>query len=77
MQKYLEESNVSKEKFEIIKNVNMELQNNVEKLQMEIEEKQKILESLTQGKENLNAILGSKINFNKEGLRFISKTKKI
>ena len=32
MQKYLEESNVSKEKFEAIKNVNIEFQNNVENL---------------------------------------------
>ena len=40
------------------------------------EEKQKILESLTQRKENLNAILGSKINFNKEGLGYLPKTKK-
>ena len=29
MQKYLEESNISKEKFEAIKNVNIEVQNNV------------------------------------------------
>ena len=52
MQKYLEESNVSKEKFEAIKNVNMELQNNVEKLQKELDEKQKILESLTHEKKS-------------------------
>ena len=45
-------------------------------MQKELEEKQKILESLTQGKENLNAILGSKINLNKEGIRFLLKTKK-
>ena len=32
IQKYLEESNISKEKFETIKSVNKELQNNVEKL---------------------------------------------
>ena len=32
MQKYLEESNISKEKFEVIKSINKELQNNVEKL---------------------------------------------
>ena len=76
MQKYLEESNIFKEKFEAIKNVNMELQNNVEKLQKKIDEKQKILESLTQGKKNLNAILGSKINFNKEGLGYLPKIKK-
>ena len=66
MQKYLEESNISKENFEVIKNVNIELQNNAKKLQKDLDEKQKILESLTQGKENLNAILGSKINFNKK-----------
>ena len=76
MQKYLEEVNISKEKFEVIKSVNKELQNNVEKLQKEIKEKQKILESQTQGKENLNAILWSKINLNKEGIRFLLKTKK-
>ena len=74
--KYLEESNISKEKFEAIKSVNKELQNNVEKLQKELDEKQKILESLTQGKENLNAILGSKINVNKEGLGYVLKIKK-
>ena len=45
-------------------------------MQKVLDEKQKILESLTQGKENLNAILGLKINFNKEGLGFIPKTKK-
>ena len=33
MQKYLEESNISKEKFEAIKNINLELQNNSNKLQ--------------------------------------------
>ena len=49
MKKYLEESNVSKEKFEVVKNVNIELQNNAEKLQKELDEKQKILKSLTQG----------------------------
>ena len=38
--------------------------------------KQKILESLKQGKENLNAILRSKINLNKEGIGFLPKTKK-
>ena len=38
--------------------------------------KKKILESLTQEKENLNAILGSKINFNKEGLGYVPKIKK-
>ena len=76
MQKYLEESNVSKEKFEAIKNVNIELQNNTEKLQKDLDEKQKVLESLTQGKENLNAILGSKINVNKEGLGYLPKIKK-
>ena len=32
MQKYLEESNISKENFEAIKNVNIEFQNNAEKL---------------------------------------------
>ena len=47
MQKYLEESNVVKENFEVIKNVNIELQNNAKKLQKELDEKQKILESLT------------------------------
>ena len=46
MQKYLEESNVAKENFEAIKNVNIEFQNNAEKLQKELDEKQKILESL-------------------------------
>ena len=76
IQKYLEDSNVSKENFEVIKNVNIELQNNAEKLQKDLDEKQKVLESLTQGKENLNAILGSKINFNKEGLRYLPKIKK-
>ena len=55
----------------------MELQNNVEKLQKELDKKQKIIESLTQGKENLNAILRSKINFNKEGLGYLPKIKKI
>ena len=54
----------------------MELQNNVEKLQKELDEKQKILKSLTQEKENLNVILGSKINFNKEGLGYLPKIKK-
>ena len=58
MQKYLEKLNISKEKFEVIKNVNIEFQNNVEKLQKELDEKQKVLESLTQEKENLNTILG-------------------
>ena len=58
IQKYLEESNISKEKFEVVKNVNLELQNNSNKLQKELEEKQKILKSLTEEKENLNAILG-------------------
>ena len=76
IQKYLKESNISKEKFEAVKNVNLELQNNSNKLQKELEKKQKILESLTQGKENLNAILGSKINFNKEGLGYVPKIKK-
>ena len=47
MQKYLEDSNISKEKFEAIKSVNIELQNNVVKLQKDLDEKQKILESLT------------------------------
>ena len=75
MQKNLEESNISKEKFEVVKNVNLELQNNSNKLQKELDEKQKILESLTQGKENLNVILGSKINFNKEGLGYLLKIK--
>ena len=46
MQKYLEESNVSKENFEAIKNVNIKLQNNAEKLHKDLDEKQKILESL-------------------------------
>ena len=76
MQKYLEESNISKENFEVIKSVNKELQNNVEKLQKEIDKKQKILESLTQGKENLNTIIRSKINFNKERLGYLPKIKK-
>ena len=76
MQKYLEESNISKENFEVVKNVNIQLQNDSNKLQKELEEKQKILESLTQGKENLNAILGSKINVNKEGLGYVPKIKK-
>ena len=76
IQKYLEESNVAKENFEAIKIVNIELQNNVEKLQKELDKKQKILESLTQGKENLNAILRSKINFNKEGIGYFLKIKK-
>ena len=76
IQKYLEESNISKEKFETIKNVNIEFQNNAKKLQKELDEKQKILESLTQGKENLNAIIGSKININKEGLKYLPKIKK-
>ena len=76
IQKYLEESNISKKKFEAIKSVNIELQNNVEKLQKDLDEKQKILESLTQGKENLNVILGSKINVNKEGLGYVPKIKK-
>ena len=67
---------MSKEKFEAIKNVNIELQNNAKKLQKELDEKQKVLESLTQGKENLNAILGSKINVNKEGLGYLPKIKK-
>ena len=31
---------------------------------------------MTQGKENLNAILGTKIHFNKEGLGFVPKNKK-
>ena len=31
---------------------------------------------MTQGKENLNAILGTKIHFKKEGLRFVPKNKK-
>ena len=31
---------------------------------------------MTQGKDNLNAILGAKINFNKEGLGFVPKIKK-
>ena len=31
---------------------------------------------MTQGKENLNAILRAKINFNKEGLGFVPKNKK-
>ena len=39
IQKYLEESNISKEKFEAVKNVNLELQNNSNKLQKELEEK--------------------------------------
>ena len=77
MQKYLEESNISKEKFKAVKNVNLELQNSSNKLQKELEEKQKILESFTQGKENLNAILGSRINVNKEGLGYVPKIKKI
>ena len=41
-----------------------------------LDEKQKVLESLTQGQENLNAILGSKINFNKAGLGYLLKIKK-
>ena len=41
-----------------------------------LDEKQKILKSLTQGKDNLNAILGSKINFNKDGLGYLPKIKK-
>ena len=41
-----------------------------------IQEKQKSLESLTQGKKNLNAILGTKIHFRKEGLGFVPKNKK-
>ena len=53
LQKYSKETNIFKEKIEVIKSVNKELQNNVEKFQKEVEEKQKILESLTQGKENL------------------------
>ena len=75
IQKYLEESNISKENFEAIKSVNIELQNNAEKLTKDLDKK-KILESLTQGKENLNAILGSKINVNKEGLGYVPKIKK-
>ena len=39
IQKYLEESNISKEKFEAVKNVNLELQNNSNKLQKELDEK--------------------------------------
>ena len=42
IQKYLEESNVAKEKFEAIKNVNIELQNNVEKLQKKLDEKKNL-----------------------------------
>ena len=53
MQKYLEQSNILKENFKAIKNVNIELQNNTEKLQKDLDEKQKILESLTQGKKIL------------------------
>ena len=39
IQKYLEESNISKENFEAIKSVNIELQNNAEKLQKDLDEK--------------------------------------
>ena len=39
MQRYLEEMNIANENFEAIKNVNKELQNTVEKLQKETEEK--------------------------------------
>ena len=76
IQKYLEESNISKEKYEAIKSVNNELQNNAVKLRKDLDEKHKILEFLTQGKENLNTILGSKINVNKEGLGYVPKIKK-
>ena len=48
IQKYLVESNISKENFEAVKNVNLELQNSSNQLQKELEEKQKILESLIQ-----------------------------
>ena len=76
MQKFQEETNIANEKVVVIKNVNSELQSTVEKLQKEIQEKQKSLKSLTQGKKNLNAILGTKIYFNKEGLVFVPKNKK-
>ena len=76
MQKYQEETNIANEKFVAIKSVNSELQGTIERLQNEIQEKQKSLESLTQEKKNLNAILGTKIHFNKEGLGFIPKSKK-
>ena len=56
--------------------MNVELQKIIEKLQKKTEEKQGTLESMTQGKENLNVILGAKINFNKEGLGFIPTIKK-
>ena len=39
MQKYLEESNISKEKFEAVKNVNIQLQNDSNRLQKELDEK--------------------------------------
>ena len=39
MQKYLKESNISKEKFEAIKSVNIELQNSVKNLKKELDEK--------------------------------------
>ena len=52
MQKYQKEINIANEKFEAIKSINNELQSTVENLHNEIKEKQKILESLTQGKES-------------------------
>ena len=63
VQKNQEAMVIVTEKYDAIRNVNEELHKTIKKLQKEIEEKQGILESLTQGKENLNAILRSKIKF--------------
>ena len=76
MQKCKEETEVSYEKYEAVQGVNQELHKIIEKLQKENKEKQNTLESLTQGKENLDAILGTKINNNKHGLGFVLTIKK-
>ena len=70
MQKYEEETRTTIEKYETVKGVNEQLQRKIEFMQKEADDKQNSLESMTQGRENLNAILGTKINFRKEGLRF-------
>ena len=57
MQKYEKETRTTIKKFEIVKGVNEQLKIKIKSLQKEVDDKQKSLESMTKGSENLNSIL--------------------
>ena len=67
MQKNENEKNTVNEEYVILKNINSELQKKIKKLKINLNDKQSTIEKFTNGKQNLDAIHGIKINSNKEG----------